>query len=261
MAATSAGALLALTCAACGGGSSDSEAGGAQPSKSSSPSGSPSDAESPFPTAEAQSAASAAVLTISDFPAGWSTSKDSSDDSESSGFQDQLAECLGAPDGLMNKDGAAAHEESPDFDAADGNTSVSETLSIDRTERAEQIFTILHQPNLTDCMSDAMGDYMKKVLADSDDADLQSAKLGDVEVGQLSAGHYGDDTVALRATLPFEVSGLSTSVYFDVLYVRHANAVESMIFQGLGTPVDPVTTARFTRIATRKLMQQDLPTG
>ncbi|MEJ7628875.1 MAG: hypothetical protein WKF54_04715 [Nocardioidaceae bacterium] len=209
----------------------------------------------------AQSAANAALLSISDLPAGWSTSKDESDDSETAEFETQLADCLGAPSSIVNADEAAVHVESPDFDSPDGNTTISETLSVDRTERTEQVFAVLHQSNLTDCMTDALGAYMQKTFADSDDPDIQSAKLGDVEVGQLSAGHYGDDTVALRATVPVEVSGISISVYLDVLYIRQGNAVENLTFEGVGTPVDPQTTARFAQLATRKLIQQDLPTG
>jgi hypothetical protein len=255
-------ALLAFACAGCGGGSSNSEAGtGQTPSGPPTPTGSSSPSGTPFPTAAAQSAANAAVLSISDLPAGWSTSKDESDDSESTEFQKQLADCLGAPTSIINGDEAAAHVETPDFDSPDGSITVSETLSVDRTERTKQVFAILHKSNFTDCMTDALGAYMKKAFADSDDPDLQSVKLGDLEVGQLSAGQYADDTVALRATVPVEVSGISTSVYLDVLYVRQDNAVENMTFEGVGTPVEPQTTAKFTRLATRKLTQQTLPTG
>jgi hypothetical protein len=255
-------ALLTLTCAACGGASSNDEAGTGQTSESpTTPSVSPSASGTPFPTAEAQSAANAAVLSISDLPAGWSTSKDQSDDSDTTEFQKRLADCLGAPSSIVNGDEAAVHVESPDFDSPDGNTTISETLSVDRTERGEQLFEVLHQSNFTECMTDTFGAYIKKTFADSDDPDVQSATLGEVEVGQLSAGQYGDDTVALRVTVPIEISGVSTSVYLDVLYVRQGNAVENMTFEGVGTPVDPQTTARFTRLATRKLTQQDLPTG
>jgi hypothetical protein len=255
--ATAVVALLAVTCAACGGGSSSDAKGGAAETQgvASSPT------STPFPTAAAQSAASAAVLSISDFPAGWSTSKDESDDDDATAFQEQLADCLGASPDLIRGDRAAAHEDSPDFDSPDGNTTISETLSVDRMERADQIFAVLHQSNLTDCMTEALGPYMEKAFADSDDPNLQTANLGDVEVGQLSAGRYGDDTVAIRATVPVEVGGFSTSVYLDVLYVRHANAVASLTYEGVGTPVDPETTDTFTRLATRKMTQQTFPTG
>lgn len=198
-------------------------------------------------------------MSISDFPAGWSTSKDDSEDDATASFQKQLAGCLGAPSDLLY--GAAVRQESPDFDSPDGNTSLSETLSIDRTERAEQVFDVLHQSNMTDCMADSMGDYINRAFAESDDSDLQSAEVGDVEVGQLSAGHYGDDTVAMRATIPVEVSGLSISVYFDVLYVRSANTVVSVVFQSQDTPVDPQMTSKFTRLAVRKVAQQSPPAG
>jgi hypothetical protein len=201
------------------------------------------------------------VLSISDFPAGWSTSEDESDDDDSTALQEQLSDCLGAPPDLIGGDRAAAHEESPNFDSPDGNTTISETLGVDRMERVDQVFAVLHQSNLTDCMTEALSAYMEKVIADSDDPDLQTANLGDVEVGQLSTGHYGDDTVAIRATVPLEVGGFSTSVYLDVLYVRYANAVANLFFEGVGTPVDPQTTAQFTRLATRKMTQQTFPTG
>ena len=249
--------LLTFSCSGCVGSSNGAAGDKAASSSSPTPSGSSSASSTPFPTAAAHSAANAAVLNISDFPAGWSTSKDKSDDSDTSLFQKQLGDCLGASTSILSGDKAAVYVESPDFDSPDSNTTVSETLSVDRTERAQQVFAILHQSNLTKCMTDALSAYMKKSFADSDDADVRSAKLGEVEVGQLSSGHYGDDTVSLRATVPVSFSGISTSVYLDVLYVRRGDAVENLTFQSAGTPVDPETTARFARLATRKLTKQD----
>jgi hypothetical protein len=257
---TSIAAALVLACGACGssGNSSQSKPASDPGSTSSSPTG------SPFPTSAAKAAASAALLTISDLPQGWSTSKqDDSDDSDTDKFATELSDCLHAPPGVLgDKDTAdSVHEDSPDFDSPDGDTTISETVSVSRSSHADQVFALLRQPNATDCLTTAMTEVVKQMIADSKDADLHKATIGDVQVGQLNAGHYGDDTVALRITVPLEVSGLSVSVYDDEVYIRHSNAVANLSFEGTGTPVDTEIASKFAKLATQKLVQGTYPAG
>lgn len=254
-------AVVVLACSACGSSSDSSQSG--SPTVSASASSSPTG--SPFPTEAAKSAATAALLTVSDAPAGWSTSKadDSDDPADSDKFETQLSDCLHAPPGLIgDKDTPdSVHADSPEFDAPDGNSSVSETVSVGRTSHVDQMFALLKQANATDCFTTTVGGLMKQEFDSSDDPDLKQAKLGDVSVGQLNAGHYGDDTVAMRVTVPFEVSGLSMSVYLDEVYIRHANSVADLELQGTGSPVDTQTAAKFAQLATKKLTQGTYPVG
>lgn len=257
--ASSLAAVVVLACSACGssGDSSQSESSSGAASASS-PTG------SPFPASAGKAAASAALLTISDLPQGWSTSKeDDSDDSNTDKFATELSDCLHAPPGLLgDKDTAdSVHEDSPDFDSPDGDTTISETVTVGRTSHVDQVFALLRQSNATDCLTTAMREVTKQLIADSKDADLHKATIGDVQVGQLNAGHYGDDTLALRITVPLEVSGLSISVYDDEVYIRHSNAVANLEFQGTSTPVDTETAAKFAKLATQKLTQGTYPSG
>lgn len=249
-----------MTCSACGSSenSSQSEPSSKATSASSSPTG------SPFPASAAKAAAKAALLTISDLPQGWSTSKeDDSDDSDTDKFATELSDCLHAPPGLLgDKDTPdSAHEDSPDFDSPDGDTTISETVTVGRTSHIDQVFALLRQSNATDCLTTAMSEVTKQLIADSKDADLHKATIGDVKVGQLNAGHYGDDTLALRITVPLEVSGLSISVYDDEVYIRHSNAVANLQFEGTGTPVDTDTASKLAELAMQKLTQGTFPVG
>lgn len=247
--------LLPLVVAACGGG------GG---SASHPASASPTSSGPPFPKAAAQAAARAALLTISDFPSGWSTSKNDSQSNDSSDkkFQQQLADCLHAPPGLLGHDEAnSADADSPDFDSPDGDTTISESVSISQSHRVEQLFSILEQDNATDCFATTVNAVLKKELAKSNDPNVKQATLGTAQVGRLSTGHYGDDTVGMRTTVPVEVKGLTLKVYLDLLFIRHANAVADLDFESEGTPIDPSTTDRYARLAAEKLSRASLPTA
>jgi hypothetical protein len=248
--------LLPLVVAGCSGGGAGSSASSSAPSARTS-------SGPPFPKAAAQAAAQQALLTISDFPAGWSTSKDdSADDNSDKRFDQQLADCLHAPAGLLHSGGAqSADADSPDFDSPDGDTTISESVSVAQSDRVDQLFTVLKQDNATDCISTTVNAYLKDQLAKTDDPDVKDATIGHVEVGQLSAGHYGDDTVAMRATLPVSAKGLTLKVYLDLLFIRHANSSAFLTFVNEGTPVDPATTDKYAQLATDKLTRTTIPTA
>lgn len=252
--------LLPLVIATGCGGSSSSGGGPASQSGSATPTSS----GPAFPKAAASSAARSALLTISDFPSGWSTSKDdsASNDSSDKKFQQELADCLHAPAGLLGHDEAnSADADSPDFDSPDGNTTISESVSVSQSDRVDQLFSILKQDNATDCFSTTVNAYLKEEFAKTDDPDVKQATLGNIEVGRLSTGHYGDDTFGMRTTVPVEVKGLTLKVYLDLLFIRHANAVASLDFESEGTPIDTSTTDRYARLATEKLTRISLPTA
>lgn len=240
-------AVLALACSACGNNDPKS-ASPEQPASSTSPSG------SPFPLGAAKAAAGEALLTIEDMPPGWSTSKDDSTDDDSGQFEEQLGKCLHAPPSLFSDDGTdRTHQDSLDFDSPDGNTTISESVSVGTLANQKQGFSILRQDNAMDCLTTTFDAYAKDQFAKNDDPALKDATLGDVQVGQLSAGRFGDDSLAMRATIPVSASGISITVYVDIIYVRSQNAVANLTFEGVGTPVDPQTSAQFTRLATKKL--------
>lgn len=250
--------LLPLIVAGCGGGGSASSGASSSGSSDTHTSSGP-----PFPKAAAQTAAQQALLTISDFPSGWSTSKDGSgNDSSDKKFDQKLADCLHAPAGLLGQGGAnSADADSPDFDSPDGDTTISETVSVAQADRVDQLFTVLKQNNATECLSTTFNDYLKQELAKTNDPEVKQATIGQIQVGQLSTGHYGDDTVAMRATLPVTAKGLTVNVYLDLLFVQHDNAVASLTFESEGTPVDSPTTDKYAQLATDKLTRTTFPTA
>lgn len=247
--------LVPLVVAGCGGGKS---------SASHSPTASPTSSEPSIPKAAASTAATQALLTINDFPSGWSTSKDDPDSNDSSDkkFDTQLADCLHAPVGLLHSGGTdSVDADSPDFNSPDGNTTISESISIAQSSRVKQLFSVLHQDNAVSCVSTTVNAYVKEELAKSNDPDVKQAKFGQIEVGQLSTGHYGDDTVGMRATLPIEVQNLTLHVYLDLLFLRHANAAAFLTFESEGTPVAATDTSKYAQLATEKLSRISLPTA
>lgn len=216
----------------------------------------------PFPLAAAQQAARQALLSIGDFPSGWSTSKDKSNDDNSKKFVQQLSSCLHAPRGLLGRGHTdAASEDSPDFDSPDGgDTTVSETVSVSRLVKVQQLLRVLQQTNATDCFASALNVYIKTQVANSSDPDVRAATVGDVQVGQVSFPTYGEESVPMRASIPVSANGFSTKVYVDLLFVRHANAVAILSFEATGTPVDADTEQKYAKIAADKLSSVALPT-
>jgi hypothetical protein len=216
---------------------------------------------SPFPRAAAQRAAREALLTISDFPSGWSANRDKSDDADNEKFSQQLSTCLHAPAGLLGHESSeAVSEDSPSFDPPDGgDTSINETVAISRLTRVQQLLRVLQQSNATDCLASTLNSFIKTQVAKSDDPDVRAATIGDVEVGQVSFPTYGDESVPMRATIPVSGNGLTIKVYVDVLFVRHQNAVIIMTFEASGSPVDAEVEQKFAKVAADKLAGVSLP--
>jgi hypothetical protein len=251
-------ALSLLT--ACGGASTGLSGASAQTS-----SGSPSPSSTgssnsvpPFPKAAAQQAAASALLTVSDFPAGWSTSP-SSNSAGSAKYDQQFAACLHAPVSVFQKSGPdTAEADSPDFNSPeDTNASASETISIETTASIDEGFRVLKSPNLPGCATTALTAYFKVSLAKQ--AATEHATIGQATTGQLSFPSIGEDTVAISVTVPVTVKGFTITEYVDLIYVRRRNAEIEMEFSNTESPFDVRSAETITRKAYKQLLSVHIP--
>jgi hypothetical protein len=210
-----------------------------------------------FPRAAAQAAASSALLTVGDFPAGWNTSPDDAS-GPTDKFTRQFAGCLRAPIDLFQAGPDNVQKDSPDFNSPDDtDASVSESISVATTAQMDQATAVLHQSNLTGCATTAFSGLIKSSIAK--EAASEHLSVGNATVGQLSFPKLGQDTVGLSVTLPVSGEGIEISAYLDVVYVKYRNAQIELEFEDVESPFDISTAESIAHKAYRKLRGVSIP--
>jgi hypothetical protein len=199
------------------------------------------------------------VLRINDFPTGWSTSPDDSDNSDSKKQDAELAHCLNVPLGEIS--GPAGKDEAevdtPDFNAPGGNPSTSEDVSISTTHEETQEMNVLSQSSASGCLSTYLNELLKMEL--SSDKSTKGVTVGHLTVGNVSFPTLGDQTVAFRASVPISGEGISISVYVDPIFMRLGNASVAMFYVSEGSPFDPAMEVSTARKAMKKLREAHVP--
>jgi hypothetical protein len=207
----------------------------------------------------AGAAATRALWTVSDFPAGWATTPDTGTDATTAA-DIALASCLRVPAALLTgKAGDTARVKSPNFNAPTGNATASETVSASAGNRVATLMTALKQPGAIGCLTTLLNTAIRTETAASTDPTIKNATIGSVQLGQLSTGRYGDDTVAFRATIPITAQGLSLIAYIDEIYIRRGGAVASLTFEDVGTAFDTTTQTQLATTAAAKLTAANIP--
>ncbi len=263
-------ACAALLSAAAGCGSSGKPSGSDTPAATS-PAAAPTAAGSagssaptasvaPFPSAAASTAGSRALWTISDFPTGWASAPDTSPGA-SDKADAALAKCLHVPVSVVTGKGdvSSVRANSPDFNAPSGNATASEIVTVSTTSRVVTLMTALKSPAATGCLGALLDTAVKVTVAQSTNPILKQATIGSVQVGQLSTGHYGDDTVAFRVSVPLTAESLSVTAYLDEIYIRRANAVASLTFEDVFSAFDTTIETQLAATAANKLAAVDIP--
>jgi hypothetical protein len=164
------------------------------------------------------------VLKLRDFPSGWRGSEDTSKSSSNP--------CL-APD--FSKLTETGKSKSHEFSMGDLPKAESVSAVFATAQDTKTAYAFLAGPGFADCLSD----YLKK-QSDS------KGKVTDVSVGDLSFQKQGDETAARQ--IKFNVSsnglnssngtGLSISVYADLVAMRVGRAVTYFLFFDAFTPFD-----------------------
>ena len=150
-------------------------------------------------------AAEAALLTLSDFPAGWSEVPDEDDDSNQE-LQEEVHECLG-PDAveLINSETKA---QTGSFTDPDDESTVDETVALAPTlESAEAYMAGGSADGVAECLTTVYREGFAELVADAEE--MQGAELGEITVGALNVGEIGEDNFAYRITVPISVQGLN----------------------------------------------------
>ena len=199
--------------------------------------------EAPAQDVEADTAAAeAALLTLADFPDGWTEAPSDS----TADIEDRLADCLGV-DSLTSADATAASAE---FSSPDGTLVVSELVGVNATERdARFVLAGITNPDVPDCLAAAYNELGATALGTGAVAD--DTPLGEASASRLAVGAAGDATQAIRVEIPL-ADGTST-ITVDHVVVRSGRSIASLTFEGRveATPVetiDSITTPAASRL-------------
>lgn len=186
-----------------------------------------------------QAASTAAVLKLSDFPTGWTSSARSQDPSVP-GVDRQLAQCLHVSVALLNQSDPS-NVDSPDFNDANGATVDDSVSFAPSTSDSQKAFTALSQPQVPQCLSSALNSYIAYSLAhpkNSSDTVPPGVSIGSVVVTHEPFPTVGSTTVAYRVIVPVKAAGQQLSIYVDFVVSVQGRGGSILTAENIGSPLD-----------------------
>jgi hypothetical protein len=200
--------------AACGGGSDDdasSEGSDTTASK-----------------ADDQKRADGIVLTLADFPSGWT--QDESDDDESDDEEENpLDACMGEEAAELES-AQTAEADSPDFSRGESTTAGSFSSVLETEADAEKGMRLLRSDRMKECLDQAFTDELGKQTG------LEDVEIGDVTVEQASFPNVAEETAALQFVIPITVEAESVNFYADFVFFRQDRVLAGMFMTDVGEP-------------------------
>jgi len=186
-------------------------------------------------------ASQTALLTLADFPDGWTEAPPAGD--AAAAIDVSLAECLGA-DSLTSSD---TQSMSSMFTSADGNYIVSERVGLQATEQdARIVLAGVTNPDVPACFAAAYTTV--GAAASSAGAIPEGAEIGEVTASRLAVGSAGDATQAIRVVIPFTSADGATQITVDHVLIRSGRSLAALTFEARVEPtaveaIDAITTA------------------
>ena len=204
-------------------------------------------------TESASGVPQAALITLDDLPAGWTTGPADNSSAAGDAFAAKIANCLHVdPAVLGGSSSSGAKADSPNFKSPDDQTAgTSETVSVESNDRLDAGFAVFRSPRLAECFDSLMKPYLESAFAK--DATLSAATVGDPKTERLDFPKLGDDALAIRESVPISVASQTISIYVDFVYIRDGNAVAELSYQRAMEPFDSSTEQSIARTAFDKL--------
>lgn len=234
---------LALALTSCAGNDDTTTAGNDGPD-STAATASPTPEPTPEPTQDVaadQKIVDAAVLTLRDVPAGW-TSKPPEDDDDDSG-KAKIAKCVGHDyDELYND--AYPTAESDTFISPNDNEMSVEVGLAPTEEWLVNAFEITRSTRFRDCL-------LKNL-----EAELQSngdVEVGDLSVNEMSFNPIGDDVMAFRVNMPLSAEGFTITAVADFVLVRVDRGQVAFTAFSLDSPMPVEDLERYTTVSVNRL--------
>ena len=187
-----------------------------------------------------------ALLTLEDFPSGWTAPADDDDGEDVS-----EAECFRDIQPDLSELTVTGHAESGTFDT--DNAWVSSTASVYRTEEeAREAFEGGRDTLLNDELPACFGDAFAEAMAEEEN-DVE------IEVGKVSANEVSvpdvaaERSAALRIEIPLEVDGQAVSAYMEFIGLEEGRAIGSLVTFSFLTPFSADETERLAGIMADRL--------
>lgn len=182
--------------------------------------------------AHVERAARASLLTVDDFPPGWTAT---------TAEPSLTVRCAAA---VAARRAATARANSPTF-STDQSTAVSETVYIFADEAAAtRSLAALTAARTRDCLAA----QLRRRLART-----STATIGKPVSARLAVEPLGDDHGAARIHLPAKADALTVEVVFDVVFVRVGHALQVVVFADTIEPFSGALRERLTEAATDRL--------
>ena len=202
---------------------------------------------------EEQAAAEAALLVLSDFPAGWTEEPEDEPTEAELAYQARVAECAGGTDNLLELGGPRA--QSPDFVGPDEQR-VEQSITIVDPAVAEDFMVRFSAPGVEECFGDAVRSFVAENFSSPDDPSQTlpgDVTIGDVTIGELLLEPAGDELIAYRVTLPMTVSDLELDTYVDIVVVRSGGSLAGLTLQSLFEPFPAEDAEQYINLAAERL--------
>lgn len=246
--------ILALL-AACGG--DDEEAG--IPAEAA-------DEPAAFTEADALQAAEASLLTLDDFPAGWTSTPpdaDDDDDFEPEGLPPDCA--LIFAQGEDTDDDTVAEAVSDDFVGLNEEEVSSEVSVIKSARLAEFQFELMQ--GFFDACSGPMEEAFQAMFEEEMAADQAAGDepidviLNDFKFREQSFPDYGDDTLAMEIAFSMQASFIAFDLEVDIIVVRVGPMMGTVTFGSFLEPVDPAKEEDLVRLLVDRMESAEAALG
>jgi hypothetical protein len=194
-------------------------------------------------------AAQTALLTLEDFPVGWSEVPREDDDSNEA-LLERVYECLGPEAAGLFK--SEAKVESGNFTNTDDAERINHSVVLAPTEDIAAAYIISGSSDgVTECLTTVYREELGKLAEENEDS--SPAEMGEVTVGQLNVGQIGDDRFAYRITVPFSANGFTLNVVADFVAIRVGRSTAGLNFQSTFEPTSIDRIVEFATIAASRL--------
>jgi hypothetical protein len=211
-------AVLLGLMASCGGGSDETQAPVTVTVVKTEGSSQATETQPTLSEAEAKVLAASMNLRLTDFPSGWRADP-----------PEETGECAGIQK-LSERFVLLAHEDSKDFSEGDSEASSSAGLFNDEATAREALNYeegAVQSSEFRDCLD---RELRKRATSE--------VTFGDIKIGQVSFPKFGERSSAWEIAITGQTSGLSITVYLDVVFVLQSNALAVVEFTDVGTPFD-----------------------
>lgn len=199
-----------------------------------------------------ETAAADALLTLDDFPDGWTSKPRDDSTPEAPDLELAFAECLDVDPALL----ADAEVKAKSDTFIDANAEVEASVSMQPTEdKADKGVAILEKEAVPACFEEALSGLMQRLVDDpKPGAELpEGFEMGGLTVSDRDLPTFGEFSRALRAEVEVSATDINTTLYVDLLFIRVGRATTSMSFQDVGTPFDEDLEVELATTFTSKL--------